>query len=73
MVAGGKDRGKGVREDGHVHIAVFKTQKDLLYSQGNPTQCSMAAWMGWEFGGEWIRVYVWPSPFTVLLKLAQHC
>ena len=24
-------------------------------------------------GGEWIHVYVWLSPFAVLLKLSQHC
>ena len=27
--------------------------------------------MGGEFGGEWIHVYVWLSPFTVDLKLSQ--
>ena len=26
-----------------------------------------------EFGGEWIHVYVWLSPFTVHLKPSQHC
>ena len=30
-------------------------------------------WMGGEFGGNWIHVYVWLSPFTVHLKLSQHC
>ena len=30
----------------------------------------VAAWMGGEFGGEWIYVYVWLSPFTVHLKLS---
>ena len=30
------------------------------------------AWMGGEFGGEWIHVYVWLNPFTVHLKLPQH-
>ena len=34
------------------------TKKDLLYSPGNSTQCYIAAWMGGEFGGEWILVYV---------------
>ena len=33
----------------------------------------MAAWIGGEFGGEWIHGYVWQSPFAVLLKLPQHC
>ena len=32
--------------------------KDLLYSPGNFAQCYVAAWMGGEFGGEWILVYI---------------
>ena len=47
------------------------TNKDLLYSTGNSAQCYVAAWMGGEFGGEWIHVYVWLSPFAV--ELSQHC
>ena len=31
--------------------------KGLLYSTGNTAQCCVAAWMGKEFGGEWIRAY----------------
>ena len=48
------------------------TNEDLLWRIGN---CSMsvAAWMGGEFGGEWIHVHVWLSPFAVHLKLSQHC
>ena len=49
------------------------TNKDLLYSTENSAQCYMAAWMGGEFGGEWIHVHVWLSPFAVHLKLSQHC
>ena len=26
-----------------------------------------------EFGGEWLQVYVQLSPFTVHLKISQHC
>ena len=37
-------------------------KKDLLYSTGNSAQCHVAAWMGGEFGGEWIHVYIGPSP-----------
>ena len=48
------------------------TNKDLLYSTWNSAQCYMAAWMGGEFGGKWVLVYVWLSPFTVHLK-SQHC
>ena len=36
-------------------------------------QCFMAAWMGGEFGGEWLHVFVWLSLFEVYLKLSQHC
>ena len=35
------------------------THKDLLYSTGNCGQCYVAAWVGREFGGEWIHVYEW--------------
>ena len=34
-------------------------------------QGTMAAWLGGEFGREWIHVYVWLSPFTAHLKLSQ--
>ena len=48
------------------------TNKDLLYSTENSAQRYMAAWTGGEFGGEWIHVHVWLSPFAVHLKLSQH-
>ena len=47
------------------------TNKDLLDSTGNPAQCCVAAWMGGEFGGEGIHVYVCLSSFAVYLKLPQ--
>ena len=46
--------------------------KDLVYSIENSAQCYVAAWMGGEFGREWIHVYVWLSPFAVHPKLSQH-
>ena len=49
------------------------TNKDLLCSTGNSAQCYVAAWMGVEFGGEWIHVYVWLSRLAACLKLSQHC
>ena len=49
----------------------WTTSKDLLYSTGNSAQCYMAAWLGGEFGGEWIHVYVWLNPFAVHLKLSH--
>ena len=45
------------------------TIKVLLYSTGNTAQCHVSAWMGGDFGEEWIHVDVWMSPFTVHLKL----
>ena len=45
--------------------------KDLLYNTRNSAQGFVAAWMGGQFGGEWIHVYVWLSPFTVHLKLSR--
>ena len=44
--------------------------KVLLSSTGDSSQCFMAAWMGGEFGGEWIPVYVWLSSFE---SLSKHC
>ena len=32
---------------------------------------SVAAWMGGEFGGEWMRAHVWLSLFAAHLTLAQ--
>ena len=40
------------------------TNKDLFYSTWNSVQCYVTAWRGEEFGGEWIYVYVWLSPFA---------
>jgi len=49
------------------------TNKNLLYSTWNSAQCYVPAWMGGGFGGEWTHIHVWLSPFTVHLKLSQHC
>ena len=75
---GGEEGREGkVRELGVVMYTLLYLKwiinKDLLYSTGNSAQCSVAAWMGGELGGEWIRVYVWLSPSAVHLKLSQHC
>ena len=67
--------GEEIRSLGWTYTNYSKwiTNKDLLSSTGNAAQCYVAAWMGREFGGEWIQVHVWLSPFTVHLKLSQHC
>ena len=49
------------------------SNKGLLRSTGNSARCYVTAWMGGEFGGEWVHVYVWLSPFAVHLKLSQSC
>ena len=33
----------------------------------------VAAWMGEEFGREWIHTYVWLSGFALYLILSEHC
>ena len=48
------------------------TKKGRPCSTGKSAQCYVAAGMGREFGGEWIHVYIWLSPFAVNLKLS-HC
>jgi len=45
---------------------------DLLCSTGNSGQCQEAAWMGGEFGREWIHVHVWLGCFAIHLKLSQR-
>ena len=75
----GKDGGKG--ESGslgwtctHCYIENgWITNKDLLCSTWNSAQYYVAAQMGGKSGGEWIRVYVWLSPFALHLKLSQLC
>ena len=64
-------------------VTVFKTENYQDWSLGwtcthcyiswirNSAQCYTAAWKGGESGEEWIRVYVWLSPFTVHLKLSH--
>ena len=72
---GGKDR--IVREFGMVMYTLLYLKwianKDLLYGTGNSAHCYVASWMGAESGGEGIHIYVWLNPFTVHLKLSQHC
>ena len=40
------------------------TNKDSLYGTGNAAPCYVVAWVGGEFAGGWIHVYVWLSPFA---------
>ena len=69
---GGRVVGREIGTDMYTLLYLkWITSKDLLYSTGNSTQCNAAGWMGGEFGGEWIHVYVWLSRFVV--KLSQRC
>ena len=74
-MAGGKER--IVREFGmDMYILLYLkwiSNKALLHSMGNSAQRYVAAWMGGEFGGERIHVYVWLSRSAVHLKLSQRC
>ena len=64
-----------VREFGiDMHTQLYlkwTTNKVLVYSTGNSACCYVAAWMGGEFGGEWI--FNMANPFAVHLKLSQLC
>ena len=51
----------------------WMTNKDLLFSTWNSAQCYVPALMEGEFGGEWVYMYAWLSPFAVHLKLPQLC
>ena len=76
MVARGEEEGKDAwlfgMDTNTLLCLKWISNKDLLYSTGDSVQCYVAAWMGGEFGGEWIHVYAWLSPFAVHLKLSQH-
>ena len=71
-----ESRGRIARELGmDMHTLLYLkwiTNKVLLCNTGKFAQCYLAAWLGGEFGGEWIPVYIWLSPFTVHLKLHNH-
>ena len=63
MVAGGEGGEEGiVREFGMGMYTLLYckwiTNRVLLYSTRNSAQCYVVAWMGGEFGGERIHVYV---------------
>ena len=77
IVPRGRMRGGIVREFGMDMCTLLYlkwiTNNDLLYNTGNSALCYVAAWMGGEFGREWMHVYVWLNPFAFHPKLSQHC
>ena len=66
-----EERGFGM--DRYTLPCLKLTVNQRTYGIAQITQCYVAAWMGEEFVGEWIHVYIWLSPFTVHLKLSQYC
>ena len=56
----GKDGGRDSQAawDGHGHTAVFNMENQQGPAGQHRELCHVAAWMGGEFGGEWIHVYV---------------
>ena len=38
--------------------AILKVDNQQGPNMGNSAQCYVAAWMGGEFGGQWIHVHV---------------
>ena len=63
LVIAGEGAGEGIVREFGIDLNTLLylkwiTSKDLLYSTGNSAQCYVAAWMGGEFGGQWIHFYV---------------
>ena len=48
-------------------------QLDVVRLMGNLLLYTSLDGLGGESGGEWTHVYVWLSPFTLHMKLSQHC
>ena len=60
MVARGKDAGTGQGVwDGNVNTAVFKMDNQQGLTAQHWEFCWNSAWMGGEFGGEWIHIYMY--------------
>ena len=49
----GRVRESGMDMDTLLYLT-WRTSKDLLNSTENSAQCHVAAWMGGEFGGEYL-------------------
>ena len=60
----GESQGKGIIREFEMDMYTLLylkwiTNKDPPYSIWNSAQCYVAAWMGGEFGREWIHVYLY--------------
>ena len=75
MVSRGEGWGQGmVRECGmDMHMAVFEMEnKQDLLQHREPCSGLRGSRDGSGVGGEWVRVYIRLSPFTVQPKPSQH-
>ena len=63
-----------VKELRHGHTTVLRmdNQQGSTVQHRSSAQCYAVAWMGREFGGQWVHVYVWLSPSDVHLELSHH-
>lgn len=60
--------------DRHVYSAILKMNNQGPAEQHmEPCSVLYSSLDGRESGEKWIHVYVWLRPFTVHLKLSQHC
>jgi len=67
MVAQGEGWGEGIVSELGMDMCTLLylkwiINKDLLYSTWDSAKCYVEAWMGGEFGAEWIRACVWLTP-----------
>ena len=75
-VSRGKDGAEGIVREFGMDIYIYtRVSQVALVVKKLPSNVGDARDAGLipRFGGEWIHVYVWPSPFAVHVKLSQHC
>ena len=71
MYANTLETTRSFKREGGPAVFEMDNQQGPAVELWNSAQCCVAVWMGGEFGGKWIHVYVWLSSFPVPLKLPQ--
>ena len=69
--------GKGIVREFVIYMYTLRylkwiTNKVLLDSTRKTAQCYVAAWMGGEFGGEYIHVYIYITESLHCLYAVHH-